>query len=189
LIGGAAGANLYINNGSVTSCLFQAFVLPGVNLSGLLATAAEINRTSQVSARIVTAITTLAVTQALHEGRTVLLSLLAGFTATLPASTGGGSLYRFKVGIVNTSNSYIVSAAGSDVFNGSLMVSVPGSTWATANKGETFQATTQQTINLNGTSKGGATIGDEFWVQDIQAGVWSVAGSLTGTTTPATPFT
>lgn len=40
----AAGAQLFINEGSVNSSDFNAVVLPGVNLSGLTATATELNR-------------------------------------------------------------------------------------------------------------------------------------------------
>ncbi len=180
-------ADWYRNTGTLTSATWLK-QSSGVDLSGLLATAAEINRTSQVASRMVTAIATLAVTRTAHENRTILLSLLAGFTSTLPAATGSGAIYRFTVGIVNTSGSYIITTDGTAVFNGSLMLTVPGSTYATAAKGETFAATTQKTITLNGTATGGATIGDSFWVQDIQTNVWSVAGSVTGTTTPTTMF-
>lgn len=137
---------------------------------------------------IVTAITTLAVTRTLHEGKTVLLSLLAGFTSTLPLATGSGDRYRFAIGIVNTSASYIINTAGSDVFKGSLPLSTPASTWATANIGETFASTTGVHLTMNGTATGGATIGDFVDLEDIQSGVWKVSGWLTTTTTPTTPF-
>jgi hypothetical protein len=41
---GAAGTQLYINEGSRTSCDFNPVVLPGVDLSTLTATAAEVNK-------------------------------------------------------------------------------------------------------------------------------------------------
>lgn len=135
--------------------------------------------------RLVTAITTLAVTQALHEGRTVLLSLLTGFTSTLPAATGSGSLYEFMVGIVRTSNSYIINTAGTDVFNGLVSI-IPNS--STPGGGASFGSTANKTFTMNATTTGGLLIGDWVEVMDIQAGVWAITGVLTGSGTLATPF-
>lgn len=41
---GAAGAQVYMNEGTPDSCDFNAIVLPGVSLSGLTATATELNK-------------------------------------------------------------------------------------------------------------------------------------------------
>lgn len=166
---GTIGGQLYINEGTAASCAFNPI-------------------STSIDQPIVTAITTLAVTAASHGGRTILLSLLAGFTSTLPAATGTGVLFRFVIGIVNTSGGYIINTTGTDVYNGSVMLTVPGSTYATAAKGETFASTANKTITISGTTQGGATIGDELVVQDIQTGVWQVKGWLTCTTSPATVF-
>lgn len=135
--------------------------------------------------RLVTAITTLAVTQALHDGRIVLLSLLAGFTTTLPAALGTGALYEFMIGIVRTSNSYIINTAGTDVFNGLVQIAPNGSAIGLS---ESFGSTANKTFTMNATTTGGLLIGD--WVQcvDIQSGVWAITGLLTGSGTLATPF-
>ncbi len=133
---------------------------------------------------LVTAITTLAVTAALHAGRTILLSLLAGFDATLPAATGSGVQFTFMVGIVNTSAQYRIKCGGSDTFAGSIYVGVDNS--ATGKLFKTV-AVTSATITLNGGSTGGATIGDCVCVQDIAAAVWGVSGTVVGTSA-TTPF-
>src|SRR5882672_2916055 len=66
----------------------------------VLATATEINRATDVSARLVTAGATLAVTEALHDMKTILLNSLGGSVCTLPASTGSGARFRFKVSVL-----------------------------------------------------------------------------------------
>ncbi len=138
------------------------------------ASPAEITRNCQASSRIVTAITTLAVTQALHDGRVILLSLLAGFTSTLPAATGTGSIYYFMVGIINTSAAYVFVTTGSDVFNGGYFNAIGGNTG-----GKYFASTVNKTLTWdgNGNNKGGGAIGD--WVEfiDIATGIYAVSGS------------
>ncbi len=136
----------------------------------------------------VVAITTLAVTAALHANRTILLSLLAGFTSTLPAATGTGNKYLFKVGIVRTSNSYIIVTAGSDVFKGALPITKSATVYDTAGAGETFISTAGTTITLNATTTGGLAIGDWIEVEDVATAVWHVRGFLTGSGRLATPF-
>lgn len=137
------------------------------------------------SGRTVTALTTLAVTEVLHEGREVILSLLAGFTSTLPASVGLGAKYRFKVGIVVTSNSYIIKVANAtDIIQGTVAALSDGSNamlgW--------IAGAADDTITLNHTTTGGASIGDWIELQDIKLGVWAVTGIITQTGTEATPF-
>ncbi len=166
----AAGANLWKNDGTYASSLFK-------NIGS--------------KSGIVTASTTLTVTKTLHEGKTILLNLAAGFVTTLPAATGSGDKYRFVVNVIpTTSSTYVINAAGSDVFKGSLALSTPASTWATANIGETFASSTGVTITIGGSSspKGGATIGDYVMIEDISSAVWQVSGWLTTGTTPTTPF-
>ncbi len=132
----------------------------------------------------VTALTTLTVTKALHSNRTILLSLLAGFTSTLPAATGSGVTFEFMIGIVNTSASYIIQTLPlTDIFAGNIFVGIDSATTGKAFK----TAATSNTITLNGGSTGGASIGDCVWVMDIQSGVWAVSGSVVGTSA-TTPF-
>jgi hypothetical protein len=168
---GTAGAELYFNQGTATSSLFVA-------MADLIAM-----RTGEV----VSLTATTAIVRATHANLTLALNASGGFTSTLPASTGSGDIYHFVVGTVSTTG-YVVTAAGSDVFKGTLQIVVPGSTYATAGAGESFTSTTNQNITLNGTTKGGVNIGDWFEIQDIAASVWSATGMLSGSGTLATPF-
>src|SRR5690349_7683671 len=94
------------------------------SVDGQLATAAEVNRVADVSTRIVTLVATGAVDEATHEGKTLLLGEVGGdaaVTITLPAATGGGAKYKFKVSVLNTSG-YVITHAGTDVFKGSVNI-------------------------------------------------------------------
>lgn len=173
LLTGSPGAYLsvYVNNGSFSSALFQVL---------LANNAAPIALTANITLSTST-----------HAGRTLLLDIATGLTATLPAATGTGSRFRFVTLITASSNGYILNTAGSDVFNGSVPVSQAGSTWATAAVGETFASTANKTFTTGGGSSnptGGNAIGDWFEVQDIATGIWFITGWLTAGTTPTTPF-
>ncbi len=147
------------------------------------ATPAEMTRRCQASSRIVVATATLAVTQVLHESRIILLSASGGFTSTLPASTGGGSVYRFIVGVVSTPGYLISTASGSDVYKGVISVQIGAATTE-----KDWVSTTGVTITLNGTTKGGVAVGNGLMVVDVAAGVWLVSGCFVGSGTLATPF-
>jgi hypothetical protein len=158
---------------------------------GLNATAAEINRAADVSARVVTIVATGAITEAANEGKINLLGEVGGdaiVTLTLPASTGGGARYKFYLSVANTST-YVIQKAGSDVFTGMARI------W------DMDAATTESIFDAVGTSSsdvftwnagttGGYRIGD--WVEfvDILAGFWAVESSAHCPTSsnPATPF-
>ena len=138
------------------------------------------------SRRLVTLTVATTLTAPLHAGRTILLSLLAGFTVTLPAATGNGDRYHFKVGIVLTSGNYIVQvASSSDTMAGPVsMVDTD-----TNDNMEGFAASgTSDTVTLNVTTTGGLTIGDWFELVDVAANLWHVSGQLTGSGDLATPF-
>lgn len=148
------------------------------------ATAAEIVRVADVSTRIVTCeAETLDVTEALHEGRIVLLSRAAGVTATLPEATGSGGVYIFKVGVVPTSNAHVVAAKTTDTMSGlAMMQEAAGGTvlgWLVNG--------TDDKLSLNGTTTGGVTIGDTIICIDAQDTTWHVECFLTGSGTEATP--
>lgn len=151
----------------------------------LTASAAEINRATDLSARIVPLAVTTPITEAAHEGRTIVMSGAgAARTFTLPAATGGGGRYRFVVGEVNTSNYLIKAAVGTDLFEGVLL--------STQDAGDTVvgweSGATDDTVTLNGTTTGGAAIGDWIEFEDISATGWAVRGVLTSTGAEATPF-
>lgn len=152
---------------------------------GLSATIAEIDRAADVSTRLVSVTTaTLAITQALHEGRTLVFNKADGIDATLPAATGTGSKYFVVIGTTITSVGAIVKVAdATDIMVGLALMAADGGD--TVNGWET--GATDDTITFNGSTTGGY-IGDTIELQDIAANTWlvRVVGKSTGT--EATPF-
>lgn len=138
------------------------------------------------SRRLVTLTVATTLTAPLHAGRTILLSLLAGFTVTLPPATGNGDRYHFKIGIVRTSNSYIIAVASADDTMAGPVSMVDTDT---NDNMEGFAASgTSDTITMNATTTGGLTIGDWIELVDVAANLWHVSGQLTGSGNLATPF-
>ena len=181
---GSGAADLtYRNDGTLASCDFNA--LTGTDLSALAATAAEINRVADVSARVVNATADLTVVEATHEGKVVTLNKADGLTVTLPAATGGGARYTFIVGTTITSNQYRWSVTGNDTLFGSALFDdgdgEPANGW-TAGGGN-------NQINLGGTSNAtGGVKGDVVELIDIAADTWFVQIRGTQGGTEATPF-
>lgn len=143
---------------------------------GVLATAAEVNRVADVSTRLVTIVADTTIDEATHEGKTLLLGEVGGDAAvavTLPAATGSGAKYPFIVSVLNTSGYTIKVANGTDVMKGSVNILDNDAAAQTA-----YAASgTDDTITLNGTTKGGQ-VGDIVVFEDILAGVWHVRGQL-----------
>lgn len=117
-----------------------------------------------------------------HNNVVVLLDTAAGSTVTLPAATGTGNKYRFRVSTTVTSNNHVIKVANStDVMRG--MVAIQGTT------GGVFAPVVGgDTITMNGTTTGGV-LGTELVVQDVAAGVFEVSGNIIGSGTVATVFT
>lgn len=157
-----------------------------VDLTNLTATAAELNNACDVSARIVAIDVSTSITQATHEGKTLLMGGAGSArTHTLPAATGSGALYRFVVGAVNTSN-YLIKVTGNDVMCGNI---ITNSTSDTPDLAQPWPAAADSdTITLNGTTTGGVAIGDFIQLQDIATDKWLVFGITTSSGTEATPF-
>lgn len=150
----------------------------------ITATAAELNAIADASSRIVTLIATTACTKATHANKICLLSLLAGFTVTLPEATGSGDIYEFKVGIVRTSNAYIIAAKTTDTMSGFAFIIDTD----TNDNAEGFAINgTDDKLTLNATTTGGLTIGDTIRCIDAQDATWHVECFLTGSGTIATP--
>jgi len=155
---------------------------------GLLATTAELNRSADLTGRVVTLVATGSITVALHEGRILLMAEVGGDAAaafTLPEATGSGAIYKFVVGVVNTSG-YTIDVATDDIFAGNIVTNSTGDSpdlsqpWPTASDSDT--------IILNGTTTGGVSRGDFVEVQDVLTGVYSVYGYTTSSGTELTPF-
>lgn len=150
------------------------------------ATPLELNRATDVSSRLVSLAVSTSITEAAHEGRTIVMSGAGGArTFTLPAATGGGGKYRFVVGEVNTSGYLIKSVAGADLMKGCIIGNDGGGVttplvWAAG--------ATDDTITLNGTTTGGVSIGDWVELEDISATGWAVRGVVQQSGSEATPF-
>lgn len=152
------------------------------------ATPAEINRMCDVSARVVAGGSTLTLTQATHDGKTILLDTAAGSTVTLPAASGSGMRVRFLVSAIATSNNHIVKVANaSDTMTGMLLAVSDDAGFPV--KGYTADATAgADTITLNRTTTGSTVKGEYIVVEDYAANKWAVQGMIASTGTEATPF-
>jgi len=140
-------------------------------------------RLQKLNAGTISAGSTLQVSKALHDGKTILLDTLTGSTVTLPPATGSYAKYKFFESLAATSNSHIIKVQNStDVIQGTIAVA------ATAG-GTAFPTTsTSDTVTLNRTTTGGATRGATIEFEDVAAGLWSVKGYTNGSGTVATPF-
>jgi len=134
---------------------------------------------------------TLSVTAAAHNRRTILLDQAAGSVCTLPAASGSGAKFKFVVWILATSNSHKIQVANNaDFMIGSIAgvsddpATVKG--WIAANSGTV--ATNSDTITLNRGTTGSVSKGEWIEVEDIGANTWQVNGLITQTGTEATPF-
>jgi hypothetical protein len=134
----------------------------------------------------VTLVATGDITAAAHSGRKLYMGEVGGNAAatfTLPAATGSGATYHFIVSVVNTSN-YVIQVTGDDTIDGSVILHQDS-----ANTVVSFNtAATSDTITLNGTTKGGVSIGDELTLIDSASNQYTVKGVLTASGTEATPF-
>jgi hypothetical protein len=107
----------------------------------------------------------------------------AARTFTLPPATVSGAMYRFVVGAVNTS-SYVIAAPGTDELRGQVIMATDNAADAVI----AFEITgTHDKLTLNGTSTGGAHVGNWVELQDFATGLWFVRGQLSGTGSEATP--
>lgn len=147
-------------------------------------TLAEIDRIADVSSRLVTVTTTpLAIAEATHEGKTVVLSKADNLAVTLPAATGSGARYRFVIGVLASGGAYTIGVTGNDTFKGLFLGldddGVPPNAWAAASN--------SNLITLDGSTRGGK-VGDLVEIEDIAADIWLVQGRIQQSGTEATPF-
>lgn len=126
-------------------------------------------------------------TRAANSGRTTVLKAAAGLTITLPTSRGAGDRYRFVVGTLLTSNTYVIKVNNAtDIMAGAVVINDTGDT--TAATADSFPtASTSDTITLTA-SIGAGKIGDFIELEDAVSGVWMVRGVLQGETDPTNPF-
>lgn len=166
--------------------VIRSLVTNAITLGGTLitATAAEINRRCDTSGRLVAAGATLTVTEALHDGKIILLDTAAGSVCTLPAATGSGAVFRFVVSVVATSNAHKIQVTGNDVMQGMIFTvsddanAVLG--WRTADDSDT--------ITLNRATTGSVERGEFVELIDAGADLYLVRGFTASTGTEASPF-
>lgn len=191
-------AVLYYNSGTTASATWliltgyatqPTLTVTELNLlSGLLATAAELNRTSDVSTRLVTiaaAATTLTLSEATHEGKIVLLQSTGGLAITPPAAVGSGDRYELLIKTTISGGSVTLDAkAGnaSDVFLGRCYQLKVGT-------GEVVYAAASNSnlLTLDGTTTGGLA-GDRIYLVDMATNKWYINFDSTASGTVATPF-
>lgn len=162
-----AGDDLYVNS------LYVGNATPG-NLTQTIG-----NSTGNVvSLTTATAAPTVAQTDTLF-----IFNRLAGTTVTLPAPTVGAK-FTFVMGTVPTSNTdkVITDAASTFLTGGVYMDKALTITRYDAD------GTTIRSLNLNGTTTGGLSIGDQITFTCITATQWVVSGTVSGSGTLATPF-
>lgn len=130
---------------------------------------------------------TITITQALHDGKTILFDTAAGTVMTLPAATGTGAKFRCVVSILATSNSHVLQCVGTDMMQGACGIIDTDTADATiqfaALVGDTFD-----TVTMNRTTTGLGAPGDYVEVEDIVAGVYAVRGVIRANGAVATPF-
>lgn len=197
--GASTGDGHYINRGSATSCSFKKIDLGGIDLSTLTATATELNTLTGITAivgelnRIATLLTrrisftasaTLAATT--HSDKMLCLNAIAGLTITLPAPTGSGARYDIVVETAVTSNGYIISSTGANIF-GNLAVSDDTGVGNLFTLRDAHDSAGATTITLDGTTKGGRK-GDRIFIEDRLAAGYVVTGRLQGSGTEDSPF-
>lgn len=128
----------------------------------------------------------LAITSAM-AGSPILLDTAAGSTATLPAATGSGAVYKFFVKTTATSNAHkILAASSSDFLNGIAVGHISAGTTLSFSAA----AATAHSIQMPfaGTQPSGGFIGDWFEFTDVAANLWDVKGAYQSGTTSTTPF-
>ena len=140
---------------------------------------------------VTTLAATASITEASHSGRTLNMAEVGGnalATFTLPAATGSGAVFKFVVGVVNTSNYVIKVADATDTIDGMVIVQNDSTAGGTASLIAWPTVAASDTITLDGTTTGGAQIGDYILLTDMIANQYVVSGMLNASGTEATPF-
>lgn len=159
------GDDLYVN------AIYTGATGPGLLTNAVATGAGNVNLTGAT-----------ATLTAAQSGSVVTFNRAAGTTVTLPAAVVGLT-YTFVIGTVATSNAQKVITPASVFLGGGL--NIDKALTVTRYAADT---TTIRSVNLNGTTTGGLTIGDTFTVTCATATVWNVSGIVTASGTLATPF-
>jgi hypothetical protein len=154
-------------------------------LADLTATAAEINRATDLSARIInTTATELAVTLASHSDKIVVVDSSSPIAVTFPAASGTGAKYTFLINTAATATGHTFTLGTLDVYKGAAHVAS-----TSTDKVDSFLTTaTDDKLTLNGTTKGGIS-GDRIEIIDSKLSVYQITAWLCGSGTIETGFT
>ncbi len=159
------------------------------NLSGVPSglSAAELSRVADVSTRVVDCTAaTLVVTEADHDGRTIVLDRPAGIAVTLPVASAG-LRFRFVVKTDFTGAATIKSVSGADIMIGHALMGNNADNavvdW------QSVAASTNDTIDMFGTANStGGLAGQVVTIEGLAANRWlvEIRGDAAGS--EATPF-
>lgn len=175
--------------------VFRRFIPPAteqltntlLDVGAVTATAAEVNRAADVSGRIVNCTTaTLTVTEAEHDGKTIVLDRAAGIAVTLPAAAAG-LRFEFIVKTTFTGAASIKSVAGADIMIGHAIMG--NNSDNTVVNWQAVAANTYDTIDMLGSSNStGGMAGQRVRISGLAANLWyvEIIGDAAGT--EATPF-
>lgn len=202
--GSGEATYLYVNVGTKASANFDAIDLNVAEmalLSGLTVNAAllnlltglsgttgtEINRSSDMSARVVDCTaSTLSVTEADHDGRIIVLDRAAGIDVTLPVPAAG-MRFEFIVKTTFTGAASIKSVAGTHVMIGHALMG--NDTDNTTVLWQALAASTYDTIDLFGTANStGGIAGQRIVIIGLSTTRWHVEITGDAAGTEATPF-
>ena len=159
------------------------------NLSGVPSglSAAELSRVADVATRVVDCTAaTLAVTEADHDGRTIVLDRPAGIAVTLPVASAG-LRFRFVVKTDFTGAATIKSVSGADIMIGHALMG--NNTDNAVVDWQSVAASTNDTIDMFGTANStGGLAGQVVTIEGLAANRWlvEIRGDAAGT--EATPF-
>lgn len=124
-----------------------------------------------------------ALTNALHNRKTLVSTNTTGVAITLPAATGSGDVYELNFGATIASGSQTLVVTGNDTFFGTVLTldgdGVPANAWS--------PVAGDNRMTFDGSTRGGVK-GDRIMVKDIALDVWQVSGTLQESATEATPF-
>ena len=150
------------------------------------------NNALQVRKLVIKSITATASLGAEDSGKLIVLNAAdadsTAVTVTLPAATGSGRCYKIVVGTVSamTAAYKIQVADATDTIDGQIVTASTGDSPDLAQPWVTAAAS--DTVTLDGTTTGGASIGDWIEVIDIASNQWVISGQTTSSGTEATPF-
>lgn len=158
-----------------------------IAIGATTATATEINQAADVSGKIVNCTdSTLTVTEALHNGRIIVLDRAAGIAVTLPAAAAG-LWFRFIVKTTFTGAASIKSVSGADIMIGGALMG--NNSDNSVVEWPAIASSTYDTIDLLGTSNStGGMAGQEIEIIGLATNLWYVRIRGDAAGSEATPF-